>query len=100
MITYCGTWVAEENYDVYPKDKWCDLDYVAAWIKDLGYQPKTTIENLVEMIVYSYTDYLVDNNVKFYINMKESENGIMISVEDVRCFVKENGGLSEFDYYS
>ena len=98
MITYYGVWKAEENYKTYPKDKWCDLDYIADWIKNLDYKPKTSIENLVETIVYFYTDYLIDNDINFYSNITESENGLMISVEDVRCFVEENGGLREFDY--
>ncbi len=99
MVDFYGKWTAEEDYGIYPKDKWCDYDYVAAWIKDLGYQPKTTIKNLVEMILEYYDGYLTDNDVEFYTDMKKSENGIMISVKDVSCFVEENGGLREFDYY-
>ena len=99
MIDYCGNWTAEENYKLYSKEKWCDFDYVAAWIKDMDYKPKANIENLVEMIVCFYDNYLIDNDAKFYTDMKESENGLMISIKDVSCFVKENGGLKEFDYY-
>ena len=99
MVDTYGRWIAEENYNKYPKEKWCDCDYVADWIKGLGYQPKTTIKNLVEMLLAYYDGYLIDNNAEFYTDIKESENGVMISIEDISCFVEENGGLREFDYY-
>ena len=66
MIDVYGKWTAEKDYGYYPEKKWCNLDYVAAWIKSLGYEPKTTIENLAEMIVVSYDSYLTDNEVEFY----------------------------------
>ena len=100
MVDYYGKWKAEKNCDLFPKNKWCDLDYVASWIYDLGYTPKTTIENLVEMILLHYDGCLYDNDIYFYgTDIEESENGVMISIEDVSCFVEENGGLKEFDYY-
>ena len=52
------------------------------------------------MILLHYQDYLMDNDVEFYTDVKESENENMISIKDVSCFVQENGGLKEFDYYS
>lgn len=100
MVDYYGNWTAEENYGVYPKKKWCDCDYVAAWVKEQEYNPNTTIENLVEMVLSYYKGYLDDNDIEFYTSIEESENGLMISIEDVSCFVEENGGLREFDYYS
>ena len=99
MINYDGKWKAEDDYNAFPKKKWCDLDYVADWIKGLNYEPKTNIENLVEMIFAHYDGYLLDNEKEFYSDIKESENGLMISIEDVGCFVEEHGGLAEFDYY-
>lgn len=99
MIDYYGKWRAEENYKVYPKEKWCDKDYMANWIKELKYKPKTTIENLIEIILAHYDGYLSDNDVEFYSDIKESENGLMISIKDVDCFVEEHGGFIEFDYY-
>ena len=98
MVDCYGRWTVEKNYDVYPKEKWCDYDYIAAWIKGAGYMPKTTIENLVKMIIAYYYGYLEDNNVEFYTDIKGSKNGYMVSVIDVSCFVEENGGLKEFDY--
>ena len=93
-------WKAEEDYNLYPENKWCDYDYVAAWIKSVGYKPKTTIENLVIMVVAHYDMYLEEHNTSFYTDITESENqnGWMISTKDISCFVEENGGLNEFDY--
>lgn len=92
-------WIAEKDYKVYPKKEWCDCDYIASWINDLGYKPKTTIENLVEMIMSYYYGHLQDEDVCFYTDIELSENGLMVSVEDISCFVNDNGGLKEFDYY-
>lgn len=99
MVDYNGNWKAEKDYSEFPKGKWCDLDYVAAWVLESGYKPETTIENLVEMILSHYETHLIDNNTKFYTDIIESENNPMISVADISCYVEENGGLKEFDYY-
>lgn len=99
MVDCYGKWIAEEDYKVFPKEKWCDCDYVAAWIKDMGYKPKTNIENLVEMIITAYDLYLTDNEVEFYSDINKPENGSMISIVDIDCFIKEQGGLKEFDFY-
>lgn len=99
MVDWNGNWTAEKNYNGYPEDKWCDYDYIANWIIGLGYNVKTSIENLTMMVFAHYDNYLEDNDVKFYTDRTESENDIMISVEDVACFVEESGGLCEFDYY-
>lgn len=99
MIDYYGKWKAEEDYKSYPKNKWCDLDYVANWINESNYTPKTSLENLVEMIFAHYDGYLVDNNMEFYSDIEESENGLMVSIKDISCFVEESGGCAEFDYY-
>ena len=99
MVDYYGRWKAEKDYKEFPENKWCDLDYVAAWILESGYKPETTMENLVEMILTHYETYLTDNNTKFYTDIIESENNPMISIVDISCYVEENGGLKEFDYY-
>lgn len=99
MVDCYGKWTAENDYNAYPKNKWCDCDYVANWVRGLGYQPLTTIENLVWMVLSYYDNYLIDNDVNFYTDIKESENDWMISIRDVSCFVEENGGLREFDYW-
>lgn len=98
MVDFYGRWIEEKDYGTYPKEKWCDMDYVAAWIRNIGYQPKTSMENLIDMIFAHYDIYLRDTNRKFYTDIKESENGMMVSIEDISCYVEENGGLKDFDY--
>lgn len=99
MVYYNGNWKAEKNYKEFPENKWCDLDYIANWILESEYRPKTTIENLVEMILAHYEAYLTNEGIKFYTDIVESENNPMISVIDVACYVEDSGGLREFDYY-
>ena len=99
MVDYYGRWKAEKDYKEYPENKWCDYDYIAAWILESGYKPKTTIKNLTEMILAHYEMHLMDEDIKFYTDITESENNPMISVVDVACYVSDSGGLREFDYY-
>ena len=98
MVDMYGKWIEEKDYSTYPKEKWCDMDYVAVWIRSVGYKPKTSMEHLIDMIIWGYDSYLEDDNKKFYTDITESENGNMISIKDISCFVEEQGGLEEFDY--
>lgn len=47
---WTGEWTEEKDYDTYPKEKWCDYDYMAAWIREQKYEPETSMKNLIEMI--------------------------------------------------
>lgn len=100
MFDMYGHWKANEDYGMYSEEKWCDYDYIAAWIKSLNYKPKTSIENLVQMVIAHYDFWREEHEGSFYTDIEKSENqdGWMISTKDVSCFVKENGGLEEFDY--
>lgn len=98
MVDCYGRWIEESDYATYPKEKWCDMDYVAAWIINTGYQPKTSMKNLVEMIFAHYDVHLMDEGVKFFTDIEESENGLMISIVDISEYVNASGGLEEFDY--
>lgn len=94
-------WKAEEDYSAYPENKWCDYDYVAAWIKSVGYEPKTSIENLVDMVLSYYDVDVFDINRNYYAiedNRKYPDN-LMVFIPDIEAYVKDNGGLKEFDYY-
>ena len=99
MVDYYGRWIAEKDYNSYPIGKWCDMDYIAAWIIETGYKPETTIEHLTEMVLMHYEGHLKDNDIEFYTDITVSENEPMISINDVSCYVEESGGLKEFDYY-
>lgn len=99
MVDWYGRWTEEKDYSTYPKEKWCDMDYMANWIRNVGYEPKTSMENLINMIFAYYEEELRECGTDFYTDITESENGSMVSIEDVSCYVKENGGLEDFDYY-
>lgn len=97
---WTGKWTEEKDYSTYPKEKWCDYDYMAAWIRKQKYEPKTSMKNLIEMI-FGY--YFEDNNVRErgYFTIKDERkypDNLMIFVPDVEEYVFANGGLSEFDY--
>lgn len=74
-----------------------DYDNIANWIIEQGYKPKTTLENLVHMIILhfdccdNYGEYNPENGCGGY--------GESFTVEECKRYVEESGGLSEFDYY-
>lgn len=59
MAVYGNTWVEETDYSAYPKEKWCDYDYMAVWIRQQGYEPKTSMENLIDMIFAHFYQNLI-----------------------------------------
>ena len=89
MVNTYGRWTEEKDYSTYPKEKWCDYDYMADAIRKSGYEIKTTMENLITMI-FLYVDSAIDDGVDI----------IRDSDFDIMCWVKESGGLQEFDYYA
>ena len=56
MINNLGQWEESKDYSTYPKEEWCDMDYMAVWIRSKGYEPKTSMENLITMIFGYYED--------------------------------------------
>ena len=93
-------WTEEKDYSTYPKEKWCDYDYMAAWIIEQKYEPKTSMKNLIEMI-FGY--YFEDDDVKErgYFAIKDERkypDNLMIFIPDVAEYIFASGGLSEFDY--
>lgn len=101
MIDYYGKWKANEDYSNFPEKEWCDLDYVASWIKGKSYKPKTSIENLCWMILNHY-DYDEEKIEKGYFAIKDERgypDSLMIYIPDVEAYVDASGGFAEFDYY-
>lgn len=97
---WTGEWTEEKDYSKYPKAKWCDCDYIAAWIREQKYEPETSMKNLIEMI-FGY--YFENDGVKErgYFAIKDERkypDNLMIFVPDVAEYVSASGGLSEFDY--
>ena len=44
MVDTWGRWMEEKDYSTYPKEKWCDYDHMAVFIREQGYEEKTTQE--------------------------------------------------------
>ena len=91
---WTGEWTEEKDYSTYPKEKWCDCDYMAVWIREQGYKPKTSMENLITNIFLHY-DCETEEESSSY----NTENGNFEGtyVEAVQAYVTDTG-LSEFDY--
>ena len=71
---------------------------IERWIVKKDYEPKTTMENLVSMIVLSFD---CDDNYGEY-DKKTGCGGYgeKFTLEECKRYVEENGGLREFDYYA
>lgn len=95
MVDTYGRWTEELDYSVYPKEKWCDYDYMAAWIREKGYIPKTSMENLIHNIFYFY-----EEEIGYHVSEYDTENGNFNGTytDAARAYVIDNGGLKEFDY--
>ena len=91
---WTGKWTEEKDYSTYPKEKWCDYDYMAVWIREQKYEPKTSMENLITNIFLHY-DCEIEEESSSY----NTENGNFEGtyVEAVQTYVTDTG-LSEFDY--
>lgn len=99
MVDTYGRWTEEKDYSTYPKEQWCDYDYVAAWIRSAGYEIKTTMENLVTMIFLHYDGALEETETGYYEVPYECCTGdYSPNMEDIKTYVEANGGLKEFDY--
>ena len=85
MVDCYGRWTWDPSL---PTVKWCDCDRIAQWIIDSGYKVKTTIENLVHMILLHFDS--PDNY---------EEYGEGFTVDGCKQYVEDSGGLREFDYY-
>lgn len=94
MVNNLGQWTEEKNYSTYPKEKWCDYDYMAAWIRECGYKPKTDMENLISMIFLNYED-----EIGYHVSEFDTEENFDGTYTDACiAFVEASGGIKEFDY--
>ena len=87
MINNLGVWA--ENTEQTSKEKWCDMDYIAEWIRSCNYTIETDIENLINMILVQCEEL---EEIRFNNNHK-------IIIDCIIEFVVDRGGLKEFDYY-
>ena len=95
MVDTYGRWTEEKDYSAYPKEKLCDYDYMAIWIRKQGYEPKTDMENLIANI-FCFYEMEIEDHVSDY----DTENGNFDGTysEAAQAYVMDNGGLAEFDY--
>ena len=94
MVDVYGRWTYEPDT---PEEKKCDCDRIADWVIEKGYEPKTNIENLVQMIIAHfdspdhYGEYDAETGCGGY--------GDEFTVEECKRYVEESGGFKEFDYF-
>lgn len=85
MVDQYGRWYEEKDYTNYPKEKLCDYDRMAIWIREVGYQIKTDMENLITMIFLHYDSECAEYDKEF-------------DIDDCKNYVIDSGGFTEFDY--
>ncbi len=85
MVDYLGRWYEEKDYSTYPKEKWCDYDHMANWIRNEGYEPQTTMNNLIDIIFLHYEGECEEMDKEF-------------DVEECIEYVMASGGIEMFDY--
>ena len=88
MVTAYGKWIEEKDYASYPKEKWCDYDRMAVWIRETGYEVKTTMENLITMIFL----YFDDSEQEEYDHLPGT------FIDKCKAYVMDSGGLELFDF--
>lgn len=100
MINNLGQWEESTNYNTYPKEKWCDMDYIAAWIRSKGYKIKTSMKNLILMILAYYEDTEEYRKRGYFAiaDTRKYPDNLMVNIPDIEEYVLVSGGLSEFDF--
>ena len=87
MVDTYGRWT---YFSDEPKEKWCDLDRIAHWIEDQGYQPETSLENLVIVLALHFECHVESEDMEW----PEPEK----LVAEVAQYVECSGTLRDFDY--
>ena len=88
---WTGEWTEEKDYSKYPKEKWCDCDYMAVWIREQGYKPKTSMSILLASIFAHYDCEIEDEDSSYRI-----DNGNFIQ----KIFKKFQRGFFSLYYYN
>ena len=97
-VDWAGRWYEDPNV---PEEKWSDYDYMAWYIRKVGYEPKTDMENLISIVLMNYKDYLDEHDVVSYVGDEDRRPYpmcLMVNWNDIGAFVEESGGWKEFDY--
>ena len=96
MVDTYGRWTEEKDYSTYPEEKMCDYDKMAVWIRGRGYEPETSMENLITMI-FCYYEEEIGSHVSDY--DIESGNFDGSYTEACQAYVEDSDGLAGFDYW-
>lgn len=89
--SFTGQWYEEPDYSTYPKEELCDYDRMAIWIRSQGYEPLTSMDNLITMIFIHF-----DSCDNLY---EGGDYGEEFTIEGCQRYVLDSGGIAEFDYY-
>lgn len=92
MVDNLGRWTPEPDYSTYPKEKWCDMDYVCNWLREESYMPTIDLEEFIDRLICEFTGHCYEADIKAY------NKNYMINVSKLALFVEASGGLKEFDY--
>lgn len=87
MVDNMGNWTEEKDYTIYPEEKWCMYDHLANLIRKDKYEIKTTMKNLITIILLS-AENAVDDGIDILLDYPQ----------DIIRWMREQGGYSEFDY--
>lgn len=93
MVDTYGRWTYEANT---PENKKCDCDLIADWILANKYTPKTSIENLVSMIILHFD--CPDNYGEYDPQTGCGGYGNGFTIDECKRYVEDSGGFAEFDY--
>ena len=88
MVNNLGQWTEEKDYTNFPKGKMCDYDEMAIFIRQSGYEVKTNMENLINIIFAHFE------------NEMEETDDLYFSIDNVKEFIIASGGIKEFDYFT
>ena len=94
MVDWFGRWTYNKDD---PQEKWCMYDYLARQIISSGYEPKTSLENLCNMIFAHYDGELESEGVEYFV-YKYSLTDFETQTRDIVEYVNASGGYKEFDY--
>lgn len=90
MVDKFGRWTPED-YSVYPKSKWCDMDYAASYIQSSGYTVNGDLGTYIALLLdrfFEDPDYL-----------PKTKANKMINIPALQEYVEASGGLKEFEIY-
>lgn len=107
MVDNFGRWTKEDDYSTYPKEKWCDLDYVAAYLDEEGYVPQyTNYHELIMLMIQTYEEDIEEHarecgeDIAYYAfeDTREYPENLMINMQDFKAWLSDIGEISDFDY--